>query len=99
MYLEKYLNDIRILCVNNKVKELYVFGSIITGGFTENSDIDLIVNFNSIDPVEYAINYFDLKFALEDLLNRQIDLLEDKAIINPFLRENIDNSKALLYAS
>jgi predicted nucleotidyltransferase len=49
--------------------------------------------------LDYADNYFSLKFALEDLLNRKIDLLEDKAIKNPYLRENIDDSKTLLYAS
>jgi len=49
--------------------------------------------------LDYADNYFNLKFALEELLSRQIDLLENKAIKNPYLRENINNSKTLLYAS
>jgi len=66
---------------------------------TEESDIDLVVDIDSSDPLDYADNYFNLKFALEDLLNRQIDLLENKAIKNPYLRESIDNSKTLLYAS
>ena len=77
----------------------YVFGSVLTDRFTDKSDIDLIVDIDSNDPLDYADNYFNLKFALEDLLNRQIDLLENKAIKNPYLRENIDNSKTLLYAS
>lgn len=99
MYLEKYIGNIRILCQKNKVKTLYVFGSILTDRFTDKSDIDLIVDIDSIDPLDYADNYFNLKFALEELLNRQIDLLENKAIKNPYLRDNIDNSKILLYAS
>jgi hypothetical protein len=99
MYLEKYIKDIRILCRKNKVKTLYVFGSVLTERFTDKSDIDLIVDIDSIDPLDYADSYFNLKFALEELLNRQIDLLEHKAIKNPYLRENIENSKNLLYAS
>jgi len=99
MYLEKYKKDIIILCQKNKVKSLYVFGSILTDRFTDKSDIDLIVDIDSIDPLDYADNYFNLKFALEELLNRQIDLLENKAIKNPYLRDNIDSSKILLYAS
>jgi hypothetical protein len=99
MYLEKYIKDIIVLCQNNKVKTLYVFGSVLTDRFTDKSDIDLIVDIDSIEPLDYADNYFNLKFALEKLLNRQIDLLEHKAIKNPYLRENIDNSKNLLYAS
>jgi predicted nucleotidyltransferase len=99
MYLEKYINEIKILCQKNKVKTLYVFGSVLTNKFSDKSDIDLIVDIDTLDPLEYADNYFNLKFALEELLNRQIDLLEQKAIKNPYLRENIENSKNLLYAS
>ena len=99
MYLESYIGEIRILCQKNKVKNLYVFGSVLTDRFTDKSDIDLIVDIDTNDPLDYADNYFNLKFALEDLLSRQIDLLENKALKNPYLRENIDNSKSLLYAS
>jgi len=99
MYLDRYVIEIRNLCKKNKVKNLFVFGSALTDCFTDKSDIDLIVDIDSNDPLDYADNYFKLKFALEELLNRQIDLLENKAIKNPYLRENIDNSKTLLYAS
>jgi len=99
MFLEDYKEDIKVLCEKNKVKFLYVFGSVLTNRFTDRSDIDLIVDIESTDPLDYADNYFNLKFALEDLLDRKIDLLENKSIRNPYLRENIDNSKALLYAS
>ena len=99
MYLEKYIKEIKILCQKNKVKTLHVFGSVLTNRFSDKSDIDLIVDIDTLDPLDYADNYFNLKFALEELLNRQIDLLEQKAIKNPYLRENIENSKNLLYAS
>jgi uncharacterized protein len=99
MYLEKYISEIKNLCQQNKVKNLYVFGSVLTDRFTDNSDIDLIVDIDSNDPLDYADSYFNLKFALEDLLKRQIDLLENKTIKNPYLRDSIDNSKTLLYAS
>ena len=99
MYLDRYVIEIRNLCKENKVKNLFVFGSALTDSFTDKSDIDLIVDIDLNDPLDYADNYFKLKFALEELLNRQIDLLENKAIKNPYLRENIDNSKTLLYAS
>ena len=99
MYLERYIGEIVILCQKNRVKNLYVFGSVLTDRFNDKSDIDLIVDIDSNDPLDYADNYFNLKFALEALLNRQIDLLENKSIKNPYLRENIDNSKTLLYAS
>ena len=95
--LETYKDQIQRLCKNHKVRTLYSFGSINTSKFTADSDVDLMVDFAINDPIEYTDNYFDLKFELEKILNRSIDLLENKAIKNPFLRENIDRSKILIY--
>jgi uncharacterized protein len=98
MLLDQFSNEINSLCLQNKVKSLYVFGSVLTDRFTDNSDIDLIVDIDSNDPFDYADSYFNLKFALQDLFNRPIDLLENKAIKNPYIRQNIDRSKSLIYA-
>lgn len=98
MYLDNYMENMRSLCQQNKVKALYVFGSVLTDRFNDKSDIDLIVDIDSNDPLEYADSYFNLKFALQDLFKRPVDLLENKAIKNPYIRQNIDNSKHLIYA-
>ena len=95
--VETYKDQIQRLCKNYKVKTLYSFGSVNTNRFTQDSDVDLMVDFEANDPIEYTDNYFNLKFELEKILNRSIDLLESKAIMNPFLRENIDKSKILIY--
>ncbi len=86
------------LCAQNKVKSLYAFGSVLTDRFGDNSDIDLLVDIDSKNPLEYADCYFNLKFALQDLFNRPVDLLESKAIRNDVLRREIDNTKELIYA-
>ena len=99
MYLDSYIDEINRLCVNHKVRQLFAFGSVLNTEFSKDSDIDLVVDFNSSDPIEYAENYFGLKFALEDLLKRQIDLLEQRAIKNKYLALSINNSKKLLYES
>ena len=98
MYLDKYSQEIKNLCLENKVKSLFVFGSVLTDQFTDKSDIDLVVDIDSNDPFDYAENYFNLKFALQDLFRRPIDLLENKAIKNPYFRQNIDQTKSLIYA-
>jgi Predicted nucleotidyltransferases len=98
MYIDDYKNALTQLCIKNKVKSLYVFGSVLTSRFNNDSDIDMIVDIDSTNPLEYANYYFNLKFALQDLLNRPIDLLENKAIRNSYLRQEIDNSKQLIYA-
>ncbi|MEY1640556.1 nucleotidyltransferase family protein [Tenuifilum osseticum] len=95
--IERSIDKIRDLCLKHKVKRLFVFGSILTNRFKKNSDIDLVVDFQDVDLYEYADNYFDLKESLEKLLNRNVDLLEGKAIKNPYLKQTIDSSKQLIY--
>ena len=95
--VEKNIDLIRDLCKNHHVSQLFVFGSILTNRFKKNSDIDFIVDFQGIDLYDYADNYFDLKNSLEHLFKREVDLLEDKAINNPYLRQSIDSSKQLIY--
>jgi predicted nucleotidyltransferase len=95
--IEKNIEEIRYLCETHKVSELYVFGSVLTERFNSESDIDLLVDFDPIDIFDYADNYFDLKFALENILNRKVDLLESKAIKNPFLKKSIDATKKMIY--
>jgi len=85
------------ICRKHDVKRLYIFGSILSDQFKENSDIDLLISFKKIPILEYADNYFDLKFSLEDLFKRQVDLVEEKTISNPFLKKSIDSSKKLIY--
>ena len=99
MYLDSYKKQIIHLCEKYKVKHLFAFGSVLTNKFSEKSDVDLVVDIKSKDPIKYAENYFDLKFQLEDLLKRKIDLLEERGIKNSYLRENIDNSKLLIYGA
>ena len=97
MYLDKYKGDIKELCKQNRVRSLYVFGSVLTEKFNDKSDIDLLVDIDSDDPLDYADNYFNLKFALQELFKRPIDLLESKAMKNPYIIRNIDRSKFLIY--
>ena len=84
--IENNSQKIIALCKKHKVGKLFVFGSILTDRFNEDSDVDIVVDFDKVTLEDYADNYFDLKFSLED-----------KAIRNPILRRNIDNSKVLVY--
>ena len=95
--IESNIENIRDLCKLHKVKRLFVFGSVLSDRFKKESDIDLIVDFQGVDLYDYADNYFDLKYSLENLFKRDVDLLEDKAINNPYLRQTIDSTKQLIY--
>jgi len=95
--VEKNIDRLIKLCKKYKVLKLYAFGSVNTEKFTKESDIDLLVTFDNVDLQNYADNYFEFKFSLEDLFKRDIDLLEEKAVKNPFLLNSIETSKQLIY--
>jgi predicted nucleotidyltransferase len=76
---------------------LYAFGSILTDEFNSESDVDFIVDFQKLDVLDYGDNYYNLKFALENILKRSIDLLEEKAIKNPYFRKSVNQNKKLIY--
>ena len=95
--IDSKIEDIKNLCRSHKVEKLYVFGSVLTNQFNPDSDIDLVVDFAPMDVSVYADNYFDFKFSLQRLLNRSIDLLEEKAIRNPFFRQQLNKQKKLIY--
>lgn len=95
--LESFTPAIIKLCLTHNVKSLYAFGSILTDKFNNDSDIDLIVDFATIEPADYADNYFDFKFSLEEILKRPIDLLEEKAIKNPYFKSSVNKQRQLVY--
>lgn len=91
------MDQIKALCDTNKVKSLFAFGSVTNDQFRPESDIDLIVDIEDDDPLSYSDSYFNLKFELEQLLKRDIDLLEQNAIKNPYLKQQIEKTKVLVY--
>lgn len=96
-FLEHYIQELQSICKNYKVKSLYAFGSVLTDNFNEKSDIDLIVDFEKFDIKDYANNYYDLKFSLEKIFKRSVDLLEEQAIKNPYFKQHINLQKKLVY--
>lgn len=95
--IQKYSQQIQALCIQHNVRTLFAFGSVLSDKFNSKSDIDLIVDIADSDPFTYTDNYFDLKFKLENLFNRPVDLLENKALKNPYLKKEIDTTKVLVY--
>ena len=95
--IKDHIEQIKRLCSIHSVKSLFAFGSVVSDTLKSTSDIDLLVDIDSKNPIDYSDNYFELKFQLEHILKRQVDLLEDKSLKNPFLKKQIDNTKVLIY--
>lgn len=60
------------------VKALYLFGSAARGDSRKNSDIDLIVEFDS-DDID-LFSFIELKMFLEEILNSKVDLVTRNAL-------------------
>ena len=93
--------EIADLCRRHGVARLEVFGSAARAADFDplTSDADFLVEF---DPRRAPITldrYFDFRDALHDALGRPVDLLEPRAIRNPYLRAAIEKSRELVYAS
>lgn len=97
--LEKNTEAIHNLCKKHKVAKLYAFGSVLTSAFNEDSDVDFLVEFERNDIPRFVGNFFELQFALEDLLCRKVDLIEYEAIQNPYFKEEIDETRRLIFES
>ncbi len=92
-----HIDVIKSLSKEHGVERLYAFGSVLTDKFNSESDVDFVVKFRTIDVTRYFDNYFDFKEKLSALLQRDVDLLEEQAIRNPYLKKSIDRSKQLIY--
>ena len=89
------------ICEKHMVKSLFLFGSAATTQFnSETSDLDFMVEFQpSVNPIDYADNYFSLMDDLKKLFERNIDLVSSRAVKNKILIASIDSTKVQLYAA
>ncbi len=96
--LESRKEDLIAICHDLKLKRLYAFGSVVSNNFTENSDIDFLISFtDNLSVEEYTNNYFSLHYKLRDLLNREIDIVTEPTLSNPYFIESINETKELIY--
>ena len=93
------MSDLITLCKKYKVSKLWVFGSILTPRFKDQSDIDFSVSFNKskIKLEDYADNYFDFQENLKLLFQREIDLVCDDSVSNPYFKQELNKTKLLIY--
>ena len=91
------IDNIKTLCKDHNVKYLFAFGSVCTDKFNDESDIDLLISFKSMDYGEYADTYFNIADKFENLFHRPVDLVTDKSLSNPYFIDSINQTKTLLY--
>ena len=93
--------EIAALCRRFGVRRLAVFGSAARGADFDpaRSDLDFLVEFEPLQPGAYVDAFFGLKEGLEKLFDRPVDLVSAASIRNPYFRQSVDRTEALLYAA
>jgi len=83
-------------CVRNHIRKLSLFGSVLTGEFRPDSDIDVLVIYDPQYPVGFRI--FRMEEELSSLFDgRKIDIVNEK-YINPRMKEQVLAGAEVLYA-
>ena len=99
--IEKRKDELKEICKELKIKKLYAYGSAVTSdNFRENSDIDFLITFeDNISPEEYSENYFQLQYKLRELFDRDIDVITERSLSNPYFIDSVNKNKVLIYES
>ena len=94
------LDAVRRLCRKFHVVRVELFGSAAKGRFdVTHSDFDCLIEFQPLSPAERADAYFGMLAALQDLFQRDVDLVETEAVTNPYFKQSIDGDRTVLYAA
>ncbi len=92
------ISEVAEICRRHHVKRLEVFGSAAVGDFDpDSSDIDFLVDFGDAPRKPWYGNHFELKEELQELFQREVDLIDDIAIKNPYFRKSVDDTRKQIY--
>lgn len=95
--IEMNMDKIAALCKKYKVAKLWVFGSILTPRFNDESDVDFSVIFHYDQISDLFLTFFDFIDELQQLLGRKVDLIDETAVKNSYFRKELDRTKQLIY--
>lgn len=96
--IEKHRQELINISKALKINRLYIFGSAVSDNYRDDSDIDFLISFaDNLTVDEYTDNYFKLQYKLRELFNRDIDIVTERTLSNPFFIESINDSKQLIY--
>ncbi len=93
--IEKYRSDIDEVCRDLALMRLDLVGSAVRDDFNAGSDIDVLVTFSGREKL--FRRYFALKSRLESIFDRQVDVIEERAIRNPYFKAAVERDRVRIY--
>ncbi|HSK13839.1 MAG TPA: nucleotidyltransferase domain-containing protein [Phnomibacter sp.] len=93
-------NEIIDLCKASGIKSLYAFGSAVRNELSDESDYDFLYEFRNkeTDPIKEFEKYLEIKGRMQDVLGRNVDLIQYDQLTNPYLKHFINKEKVIIYA-
>jgi Predicted nucleotidyltransferases len=94
-------DTIEELCRKWRIKELSLFGSVLTDEFRPDSDVDVLITFEEPKPDlgPWGGAWETMREDLQAVFGRKIDLVEKKLVRNPFRRHHILTTRRVIYAA
>jgi len=86
-------DDIYRIVKNNNGNQVKVFGSILTGNMTENSDLDFLISFTEDASL---FDLVEIKLELESLFNKKVDIVSEKGLKDNEIGISIKRSAVLI---
>ena len=96
--IEVQTERIQAFCRKWRVRELALFGPVLSEDFRPDSDVDVLVSLEEDAPWS-AFDLVDMVDELKSIFGREVDLLEKEALRNPFRRHSILSNREVLYAA
>ncbi len=81
-------------CQKHRIRKLALFGSVLRDDFRDDSDIDVLVEFEP--DVSLGLDFFTIQFELEELLGREIDFITFDGL-KKYIRRKVLNSAQVIY--
>src|SRR5512146_1086304 len=98
IHIELDRQTIAEFCQKWKITEFALFGSVLRDDFRPDSDIDVLVRF-APDAAWSLFDWVHMIDELKVLFGREIDLVEQSGLRNPFRRREILGTRQVLYAA
>ena len=94
--IKQLIPTIQQFMAGQPILRAWLFGSCSRGEETEESDIDILVDYDNSQGIVSLLRMEGILMDLSDLIGRRVDLVENKGLMN-FARASIERDKILIY--
>jgi hypothetical protein len=84
-------------CKRRRIRRLSLFGSVLRDDFGPESDVDVLVEFEPGAGITFT-NRVEILDELSAMFGREADVVDRRALNNPYRRHEIVSSAEIVYA-